>query len=56
MFHTAEERAGIAKLVVACRKYPGKTPRREQERVNTSRRICTPGTFRNRWRRSKHNV
>jgi len=33
MFHTAEERTGTAKLEVACRNYPGKTPRREQERV-----------------------
>jgi hypothetical protein len=33
MFHIAEERTGIAKLVVACRKYRGKTPRKEQERV-----------------------
>jgi hypothetical protein len=33
MFYTAEERTGITKLVVACRDYPGKTSRREQERV-----------------------
>ena len=33
MFHTAEERTGIAKLVVACCNFPGKTPKREQERV-----------------------